>query len=137
MTKRKPEKSQSESAKPARATSARKPGEARTIHDRMAALDAMAKQGKGGSSAPALPHAKFDAKGVAKALNLRGVTCPINFVKTKIQLEMMVSGQLLQVTIDPGEPMKNVPRSVQEDGHTILDDTGNPDGTHTLTIRKK
>ena len=54
------------------------------------------------------------------ALNLSGVVCPMNFVKTKLRLEMMESGQVLQVTLDKGEPLKNVPRSVKNEGHKIL-----------------
>lgn len=53
-------------------------------------------------------------------LDLKGVPCPMNFVKTKLKLEEMKSGQVLEVIIDDGEPIKNVPRSVKEDGHQIL-----------------
>ncbi|MCP5008038.1 MAG: sulfurtransferase TusA family protein [Planctomycetes bacterium] len=53
-------------------------------------------------------------------IDLRGVLCPINFVKTKLKLEMMESDQVLEVTLDDGEPMRNVPRSVKEDGHKIV-----------------
>lgn len=53
-------------------------------------------------------------------LDLRGVTCPINFVKTKLKLEEMDSGKILEITIDDGEPIRNVPRAVKEEGHQIL-----------------
>ena len=53
-------------------------------------------------------------------LDLRGVLCPYNYVKTKIKLEGMEKGQVLTVLLDDGEPMRNVPRSVIEDGHSIL-----------------
>ena len=53
-------------------------------------------------------------------LDLRGVMCPYNYVKTKIKLESMDVGQLLSVIVDDGEPIRNVPRSVSEDGHAIL-----------------
>ncbi len=53
-------------------------------------------------------------------LDLRGVVCPINFVKTKLKLEEMNRGQVLEVIIDEGEPIKNVPRSVKEEGHEII-----------------
>ncbi len=53
-------------------------------------------------------------------IDLRGVLCPINFVKTKLKLEMMESDQILEVILDDGEPMRNVPRSVKEDGHKIV-----------------
>ncbi|HIC05159.1 MAG TPA: sulfurtransferase TusA family protein [Nitrospirales bacterium] len=53
-------------------------------------------------------------------LDLRGVMCPFNFVKTKLRLEDMADGAILTVTLDPGEPLKNVPASVEMEGHTIL-----------------
>ena len=50
-------------------------------------------------------------------IDLRGVLCPINFMKTKLKLEMMDSGQVLEVILDDGEPIRSVPRSVKEEGH--------------------
>ncbi len=47
--------------------------------------------------------------------------CPMTFVKTKLKLESMRSGQTLEVTLKDGEPLRNVPRSVKEEGHKILD----------------
>ena len=48
-------------------------------------------------------------------LDLRGVICPYNFVKTKLKLESMAPGQLLLVHLDDGDPIRNVPRSVSDD----------------------
>ncbi|TKB53848.1 MAG: sulfurtransferase TusA family protein [Nitrospira sp.] len=53
-------------------------------------------------------------------LDLRGVICPYNFVKTKLKLEAMEQGQVLSVLLDDGDPIGNVPRSVSNEGHTIL-----------------
>jgi tRNA 2-thiouridine synthesizing protein A len=53
-------------------------------------------------------------------LDLRGIICPYNFVKTKLKLETMDPGQTLAVILDDGDPIKNVPRSVSDDGHTVL-----------------
>lgn len=53
-------------------------------------------------------------------LDLRGVICPYNFVKTKLKLETMAKGQVLSVILDDGDPIRNVPRSVQNEGHTVL-----------------
>ena len=57
---------------------------------------------------------------VNEKIDLRGVLCPINFVKTKLKLEMMENGQVLEVTLDDGEPMRSVPRSVKEEGHKVI-----------------
>ena len=53
-------------------------------------------------------------------LDLRGVICPYNFVKTKLKLETMEPGQVLSVLLDEGDPIRNVPRSVEHEGHTVL-----------------
>ncbi len=47
--------------------------------------------------------------------------CPMTFVKTKLKLETMSRGQVLEVTLREGEPLINIPKSVEEDGHKILD----------------
>ncbi len=69
------------------------------------------------------------------ALDLSGVKCPINFVKTKLKLEDMETGQLLEVIVDDGEPIRSVPKSLKDEGHKILkvDDL---EGRFKLLIRK-
>jgi len=47
--------------------------------------------------------------------------CPMTFVKTKLKLETMSPGQVLEVTLREGEPLTNVPRSVEQEGHKVLD----------------
>lgn len=54
-------------------------------------------------------------------LDLRGVLCPINFVKTKLKLESMDAGQVLEIVLDDGEPIQNVPKSIKEEGHKIVE----------------
>ena len=56
----------------------------------------------------------------APVYDLRGVACPLNYVKTKLKLEMMDTGEQLEVWLDAGEPIKNVPLSLRNDGHKIL-----------------
>ncbi|WNM61824.1 sulfurtransferase TusA family protein [Candidatus Nitrospira neomarina] len=53
-------------------------------------------------------------------LDLRGVICPYNFVKTKLKLESLESGDQLRVLLDEGEPIRNVPQSITNEGHQIL-----------------
>lgn len=59
-------------------------------------------------------------KAADEKIDLRGVLCPINFVKTKLKLEMMEAGQVLEIALDDGEPMRNVPRSIKEEGHKVI-----------------
>ena len=52
-------------------------------------------------------------------LDLRGTPCPINFVRTKLRLDQMAPGELLEVWLDAGEPMEQVPDSLAIAGHQI------------------
>jgi tRNA 2-thiouridine synthesizing protein A len=69
-------------------------------------------------------------------LDLRGVLCPINFVKTKLKLDEMESGRSLEVWLDQGDPIANVPRSVKDEGHQILKVDKLEDGYYRMVIRK-
>ncbi|MDO4164793.1 MAG: sulfurtransferase TusA family protein [Bacteroides sp.] len=53
--------------------------------------------------------------------DLRGVICPMNFVKTKLELAAIQSGDLLEIWLDDGQPIDNVPGSVKLEGHTIVE----------------
>ena len=53
-------------------------------------------------------------------LDLTGVACPMNWVRTKLALERMGAGERLDVRLDPGEPLESVPRSAREDGHEVV-----------------
>ena len=59
--------------------------------------------------------------------DLRGVACPMNFVKTKMELAKIGSGQRLRVFLDDGEPIDNVPKSVAEEGHKVIEMTKTAD----------
>jgi len=52
-------------------------------------------------------------------LDLRGTPCPINFVRTKLRLEQMSPGSLLEVWLDPGEPIEQVPDSLKMSGYQL------------------
>ncbi|MDI6760071.1 MAG: sulfurtransferase TusA family protein [Candidatus Brocadiaceae bacterium] len=70
-----------------------------------------------------------------QSIDLRGVLCPMNFVKTKLKLEEMETGQVLEVFLDDGEPMRSVPRSVKEEGHKIVQ-VENMGKAYKLLIKK-
>jgi len=52
--------------------------------------------------------------------DFRGVACPMNFVKTKIELSTLKSGDLLEIWLDDGQPIQNVPGSVRNEGHEVV-----------------
>ncbi|ASC69949.1 hypothetical protein XM38_008790 [Halomicronema hongdechloris C2206] len=55
----------------------------------------------------------------AKTLDLRGTPCPINFVRTKLTLDQMPTGTVLEVWLDPGEPIEQVPDSLSMEGYLL------------------
>lgn len=72
---------------------------------------------------------------IARTLDLRGTPCPLNFVKTKLALELLIPGEILEVFVDCGEPSENVPRSVSDEGHRVLE-AGEAGGVFRMLIER-
>jgi sulfite reductase (ferredoxin) len=53
--------------------------------------------------------------------DLRGVACPLNFVKAKLELEKIDIGDVLEVLLDEGESVRNVPASFSDQGQEVMD----------------
>jgi dissimilatory sulfite reductase (desulfoviridin) alpha/beta subunit len=53
-------------------------------------------------------------------LDLRGVCCPLNFVKAKLAMDRIESGETIEFYLDDGEPIVNVTRSLKDEGHQVL-----------------
>ena len=68
--------------------------------------------------------------------DFRGVQCPMNFVKTKLALESLNTGDKLEVLLDNGEPIENVPNSVAQEGHKVLHKNKQPEGHWSVLIEK-
>ena len=56
-----------------------------------------------------------------QSIDITKEICPMTFVKTKLKLETMQAGQVLEVTLREGEPLANLPKSVEQEGHKVLD----------------
>lgn len=69
-------------------------------------------------------------------VDLRGISCPTNFVKVKLALEDFESGDRVEILLDDGEAVKNVPRSLKEEGHKLLSLTEAADGGYVLIVEK-
>lgn len=68
-------------------------------------------------------------------LDLRGTPCPINFVRTKLKLQQMATGALLEVWLDAGEPIEQVPNSLKVEGYD-LQSIQDCDGYFSLLVRR-
>ncbi len=55
------------------------------------------------------------------SLDLRGIPCPLSFVKAKLFLEKLPSGTQVTLWLDGGEPTEQLPHSLSTEGHRILD----------------
>ena len=53
-------------------------------------------------------------------LDLRGVCCPMNFVKAKLAMDRIKSGETIEFYLDDGEPIVNVTRSLKDEGHHVF-----------------
>ena len=73
---------------------------------------------------------------VAELLDLKGEVCPYTFVKSKLALEEMESGQVLRVIVDNPGSAANVPRSLSSEGHQILDVEKLNDTDWVITVKK-
>jgi sulfite reductase (ferredoxin) len=70
-------------------------------------------------------------------IDLRGVGCPLNFVKAKLELEKLDTGAILGVLLDEGEPVRNVPASFVEQGQEVLEVKNSGDHFFVKVRRKK
>ena len=73
---------------------------------------------------------------MAKTLDITGDCCPMTFVKTKLALSKIQSGEILEVLLTEGEPLDNVPKSAAEQGFTVLSVTAVSPGIHKVSIQK-
>ena len=55
---------------------------------------------------------------VVRTLDVTALTCPMTWVRTKLELERMAPGEELEVRA-AGEALENVPRSAAEAGHEV------------------
>ena len=73
-------------------------------------------------------------------LDITQEVCPITFVRTKLLLERMAEGEVVEIRLNDGEPLINVPRSAAELGHHVIDrwpeDEFAESSAHRILIRK-
>ncbi len=88
----------------------------------------------------------LDRIGVEKALaeilsedkhtvDLRGVSCPMNYVKAKVAMEELPEGHTIEFFLDEGEPLVNVTRSLKDEGYSVLNVT--PEGLFFRVLVEK
>ncbi|MDF1615084.1 sulfurtransferase TusA family protein [Desulfurivibrio dismutans] len=73
---------------------------------------------------------------IAASKNLRGVNCPMNLVYTKVAMSEINPGEVLEIILDDGPPINNVPGSVKKEGHEVLSQARLDDGAWSVLVRK-
>ncbi|KUO43082.1 MAG: hypothetical protein APU95_00905 [Hadesarchaea archaeon YNP_N21] len=58
---------------------------------------------------------------VDRRIDIRGEVCPYTFVKSKLAIESMESGEVLEIILDHAPAAENVPRSLSNEGHKVLE----------------
>jgi tRNA 2-thiouridine synthesizing protein A len=64
---------------------------------------------------------EHDQIAAVATLDLRGIACPLTFVKTRMALDRLAPGEPLEVLLDVGEPAESVPPACAEDGDVVLE----------------
>ena len=55
-----------------------------------------------------------------KELKLENEVCPYTFVKSKLALEQLATGEVLRIHLGNSESAANVPRSLDLEGHEVV-----------------
>jgi TusA-related sulfurtransferase len=69
-------------------------------------------------------------------LDITAETCPMTFVRTRLALDRLRPGQILEVRLRGAEPERNVPRTAVAQGHILLSRMVLPDGATLLRLRR-
>jgi TusA-related sulfurtransferase len=83
--------------------------------------------GAGGTVGEFTPH---------RTLDITRDVCPMTFVRTRLALDCMASGQTLLVLLRGEEPRRNVPATAQAQGHAVLASNTDADGVTHLLLRR-
>jgi tRNA 2-thiouridine synthesizing protein A len=71
-----------------------------------------------------------------RELDITSEICPMTFVRTRLALDRMQPGETLLVRLRGEEPLRNVPRTAREQGHTVLSLETGADGISALLLRR-
>ena len=55
------------------------------------------------------------------SLDISAESCPLTFVKAKLLLENMAAGEVACIRLSEGEPLDNLPRTLRDQGHSVLE----------------
>lgn len=59
--------------------------------------------------------------GVVDRLDLRGIRCPLNWAKAKVELEALDRGAELELIVDDPKGARDIPRAAEAEGYAVLE----------------
>jgi len=57
---------------------------------------------------------------INKTIDIRGQVCPYTFVRSKLAIEKMNVGEVLEIILDHKAAVENVPKSMENEGQKVL-----------------
>ncbi len=70
-----------------------------------------------------------------EAQDFRKTKCPLNFVKTRLALEKIPVGEVLEVWIDgASESVMNIPKSIAAEGHEVIAQDRHPEDVDAVRL---
>ncbi len=70
-------------------------------------------------------------------IDITAETCPMTFVRTRLALDRLGPGQILAVRLRGEEAARNIPRTSVEQGHAVLSEITEEDGTMMILLRHR
>lgn len=72
-----------------------------------------------------------------KRLDLRGEVCPYTFVKSKLIMEELNLGDILEVIVDYRPAVSNIPKSMEMEGQEVMEVSPLNSKEWKVVLRKK
>ncbi len=57
---------------------------------------------------------------IDKTIDIKGQVCPYTFVRSKLAIEKMKIGEVLEIIVDHKPAIENVPKSMENEGQKVL-----------------
>ena len=74
---------------------------------------------------------------IDKKINIKGDVCPYTLVKSKLAVESIEVGQVLEILLDYPEASESIPKAMANYGHTVLKVEKINDTDWIIRVRKE
>jgi len=68
---------------------------------------------------PKFPTGSDEHEAPQMRVDVREMACPFTWVKTRVALDAIAVGEKIEVLLMAGEPLENIPRTAEEEGHEV------------------